>query len=35
MTKLNYVAKREQVRRFGEFNGEDGLDGGGPTQSIW
>ena len=34
-TKLNYSAKREQNRRFGEYNGEDGLEQAANTQSIW
>ena len=34
-TRLAYTAKREQNRRFGEYNGEDGLEGAGPAQAIW
>ena len=35
-TKLNLTAKREQIRRFGEYHGEDGMDAEAHnTQSIW
>lgn len=33
--KLNFHAKREQPRKFGEFHGEDGLEAKMPTTSIW
>ena len=33
--KLNFHAKREQPRKFGEFHGEDGLVAKMPTTSIW
>ena len=33
--KLNFSAKREQPRKFGEFHGEDGLEMQAPTTSIW
>mmetsp|Transcript_12894 Transcript_12894/g.17342 ORF Transcript_12894/g.17342 Transcript_12894/m.17342 type:complete len:138 (+) Transcript_12894:197-610(+) len=33
--KLNTAAKREQIRRFGEYHGEDGQQPGQPAQSIW
>ena len=32
---MTMTAKREQNRRFGEYHGEDGLEGQGPQQSIW
>ena len=33
--KLNFSAKREQPRKFGEFHGEDGLEMQPPSTSIW
>lgn len=33
--KMNYTAKREQNRKFGEYHGEDGLEGNAQAQSIW
>ena len=33
--KLGFTAKREQIRRFGEYAGEDGLDTPGPNGGIW
>ena len=33
--KLNFTAKREQPRRFGEFHGEDGMETAGPGSTIW
>lgn len=34
-SKLNTAAKREQIRRFGEYHGEDGNQPQQTTQSIW
>ena len=33
--KMNFSAKREQPRKFGEFHGEDGLETQAPATSIW
>jgi hypothetical protein len=30
-SQLAMTAKREQIRRFGEYNGEDGIEGSQPT----
>ena len=33
--KLGMTAKREQIRRFGEYAGEDGLETLAPDGNIW
>ena len=34
-SQYNMTAKREQSRKFGAYHGEDGMDPGYNTQSIW
>ena len=33
--KMPRAVKQDQVRRFGEFHGEDGMDANGKPVGIW